>query len=1251
MRILALRGENLASLDGRFEIDLMAPPLGGSGLFAITGPTGAGKSTLLDALCLALFNDTPRLQGASPGITTGRAEDPEQLGIGDVRGILRRGAAEGMAGVDFLGIDGRRYRATWTVRRARRQATGALQKVSMSLVSLPDETPVGTTLTDTLAAIRDRLGLDFHQFRRTVLLAQGEFAGFLKAKGNERGEILARLTGTEIYAGISKLAFQRAKEERLALESLKATLAGLDIPGPAAEAALLAGEAEGIARAKALEATSKELEREIAWHQELTARDDAVARQQQAVAQADAALAALRDATDTLALYDRCQPLAAPLAGLERAEQAVATARERLGAAQSALTKAVEMETAERAGLATAEAACQEARQKREEMRPVLERARALLDRIGEATEDCARRQAEAVTAAAAAGEAADQLAALDATLSRQRDELGRVEGWLSANRPLDGVARDWPRWAELLDRLATCRREFTDGAAALRRAEADLAAASAPLPGLEAGAAAAADRLSAAEAAVAGLRSDDDLPALTAARESAGARAEAARTLLEAAQTLAQVRGDLAAVAQARLAAAERAAARTARLAVLSERLPRAEGELQGVAGSVEMWLAATGRSAEDLRDTLLPGQPCPVCGSREHPFAAADHPDLADALANLRQRQQELAAEVRSLQAERATLAAQAAADADAEPALADREAKARARQVEAERRLADAAPACPPDLPPLAGSDADLPALQAGVTAIQRQAAAAADAERAALARAQAYREALETRDRAAQARTDADSALAAARDSHRTARTTLEGRQAERQRLQAEAAEVQDRLHPAFAHVADWRTAAWTDPDSFRTLWDQRAQAWTRNTDQAATLRQALGTGDVRREALAAAVERTGQARLQADTALMQAEARLQQLGRDLESLLGGRHPDELDAALSAAIDTAEATLTLARTRHGAAREALAHAGSAAQGAQSNVAEAERIRFDSAEAFSRLLAALETSRADVARVLALGHDWAKATRQRIAAANQTVSEQKSILAERVRLRNDHAALLLSPRTLAEALTDQAATLTALEEARTGIQAARATLTRIATLKEQRDGLQARILAQEAQVELWGALDDLIGSAKGNRFQNVAQSVSLDLLLQAANRHLSDLAPRYRLERALGNGEAGALEIQIVDRDMADEVRSVHSLSGGESFLVSLALALGLSALVGSSATIGTLFIDEGFGTLDPTSLDVALGCLETLQAQGRQIGVISHVAALNERIGIQVQVLRQGGGRSVIRIGDGTATLAA
>lgn len=172
-------------------------------------------------------------------------------------------------------------------------------------------------------------------------------------------------------------------------------------------------------------------------------------------------------------------------------------------------------------------------------------------------------------------------------------------------------------------------------------------------------------------------------------------------------------------------------------------------------------------------------------------------------------------------------------------------------------------------------------------------------------------------------------------------------------------------------------------------------------------------------------------------------------------------------------------------------------------------------------------------------------------------------------------------------------------------------------------------------AKELAEKQTVaERWAKLNKLIGSADGAKFKVIAQSYTLNLLLLHANKHLSYLSKRYKLQQV-----PDTLALQVIDCDMCDEIRTVYSLSGGESFLISLALALGLSSLSSNNLKVESLFIDEGFGSLDAESLRTAMEALEQLQMQGRKIGVISHVQEMSERISVQVQVHKKVNGKSV------------
>jgi DNA repair protein SbcC/Rad50 len=164
-----------------------------------------------------------------------------------------------------------------------------------------------------------------------------------------------------------------------------------------------------------------------------------------------------------------------------------------------------------------------------------------------------------------------------------------------------------------------------------------------------------------------------------------------------------------------------------------------------------------------------------------------------------------------------------------------------------------------------------------------------------------------------------------------------------------------------------------------------------------------------------------------------------------------------------------------------------------------------------------------------------------------------------------------------------------------------------------------------------------EQWQKLNELLGSADGKKFRQIAQEYALEVLLGFANIHLKDLSGRYQLEVV-----PDSLALQVVDHDMGNEIRSVHSLSGGESFLVSLALALGLASLSSHRMNVESLFIDEGFGSLDPVTLNIAMDALEQLHNQGRKVGVISHVQEMTERILTKVEVKKLSGGKSKVFI---------
>ena len=221
MKFQKLTIHNIASIEDAV-IDFEAQPLADSEVFLITGKTGAGKSTILDAICLALYANTPRLESTK---MQGKTMDADDITIKDPRQLMRRNTIEAFVSLTFIGSNGVNYEATWAVSRAFKKVSGSIKGKTWKLKNLDTDESL-TKDADIKEEMRAAVGLDFNQFCRTTMLAQGEFTRFLNSKDDEKAEILEKITGVDIYSKIGAKVYELTDKKKKEWENAKRIVEG-----------------------------------------------------------------------------------------------------------------------------------------------------------------------------------------------------------------------------------------------------------------------------------------------------------------------------------------------------------------------------------------------------------------------------------------------------------------------------------------------------------------------------------------------------------------------------------------------------------------------------------------------------------------------------------------------------------------------------------------------------------------------------------------------------------------------------------------------------------------------------------------------------------------------------------------------------------------------------------------------------------------------------------------------------------------
>lgn len=1248
MKILAIRGKNLASLAGEFEVDFEAEPLRSTGLFAISGPTGAGKSTLLDALCMALYENTPRLFKAGGNKTL--PDGTDLITPQDAANLLRRGCAEGFAEVDFIGTDAQRYRARWSVRRARGKVGGSLQTPSMTLKHWPEGTPIGGTNREVKAEIVQRLGLSFEQFTRAVLLAQNEFSAFLKADDNERGELLETLTGSRLYSAVSKRAFERAKQELQALQRFHDRLADQK---PLDEEARLQLQAENHAAAAQLHQHSAHktaLEAQLRWFQDDELLQQNIARAEQFLQVQEQTLAEHAERYAHLLQVESVQEARPLLIEVERLERSLLLDQQQIQQAQSQLNQAAQQQQVDLAALQLAMEQQQRCEQARIQAVPLLDQAKNLDARI-EALLPGHHDLQQNFAAAQARWEEGQQLqATLAAELQGLQDKQTTLEQWLGQQAALQSLAEQWPACEVLLKQVHVEQQEQLATASRLQTLQQTLTEQQKQtqeqtrLLQEQLAALQLAEQEKTAAAHTLGAIDKNAIATLKQTLEQRRQRLREAEQLWSNAQALQQRITNLEAQIQARqqtVAAAESA------LVQIKATLPvRVAAQIQAER-SLKQAEAACAQSVEDLRAALEPDNPCPVCGGLDHPYAARQ-PQLHALLQTLQHEVELCRAQTQALQQQQAQQ--QALAQSQRQMGLDQQQEHQTLLDEQAQQQNRWRQHPLFLELSQVV-LNADWFAEQG-----QQLQTALQQLEQQEIEWQQAFNRKEQTQNRFEQLsqqynqlKETAQSAATVLQQSLSKVQALTEQQQQAEQRLQT----CLQQLHPAFAEEegADWRSHCLANPQAFYQHCAEQVRLWQNQQQSAAQLRQKRLELELTLKAAVENQTQQVQEQQRLSAAVNHSTAALHELQTQRQSLFNGQSVQSVEAELSTNSVVAQQqwqqnkqASEQSQTATVRATEALQHAQAAQQQHQVEAESAAQALERWIKDYAQQHAAEPFNRPQLQTLLAFSGDWIKQERSLYQQLQQAQQQAAAVLVERQRQAQEHQRLKpvlvlpesdLSPsQQLQQQLKDVQAQLQQTQQQASALQLA---LAQDEARRQQAADLLNDMAEQEAQYRLWGQLSDLIGSADGKKFRNYAQQYTLDVLLAYANRHLHELSRRYRLQRI-----PETLALLVIDQDMADECRSVHSLSGGESFLVSLALALGLASLSSNRVRVESLFIDEGFGSLDAETLRIAMDALDGLQALGRKVGVISHVQEMTERIATKVLVQRTAGGMSRVLV---------
>lgn len=1205
MQILKLSFENINSLKGAWTIDFQAPDFR-SGIFAIVGPTGSGKTTILDAICLALYGHTPRI-----GSITQNANE-----------VMNRDCDSCRSSLEFQTLSGR-YRATWSQKKQKNfDKTGKYGQVVSTMEKFEDGywIPItdGSKVTSKKQEVQKIIGLSFDQFKRSVMLSQGDFAAFLKSKPNERAQTLEQITGTQIYSLLSTKVYDLAEEQKKLFEDKQREV---ELSPVLDDAVVLTKQEQlkGITEeAKVLETQISKIEKESRWISETAELRNQFLRVKAELERLKENRNEFFRKENVVRLAEHAQNILPIFNTLIDKQSLREDSIKEKSAAENELVNATKSLKEKDFNFKAAEEALNNENLQKPKKLALFSQIEFLDAEISPLIKSSRLAQEEKIKLENETSDCKDHL-------NKAKEDIRKLEE--------DREKRDLERKEDIKgaflyqrkDELRDCKITAETLSAALADAEGKADKASETVKSQE-----------------------KEAEALRIRKEKIASVIEADKVLLkEAEKRLSEILDGktLDELTQEQLSFSEQIplleAVKSALKAVCDqkEEIVRQEDVMQRDSAELDNWSSKkegyekeiqslTSRQEElealvqideltKVRAELKEGEPCPVCGSLEHPFAANLPPEVATAK-------------------ERLAVVKEESTDLQKNQKEADRKIDVlKDRILVSEKRLKELRKNLD-----LAEEELTLKCGRAGLTreGVTEEAAAVLITKKESLL--------IDIKKRIAKAR-DAESKAAAAKEKiagtteelHRaemvfsnaqtkfeSAKSLLAQAQTGREKARTELEQFWRKTAKEYGSVITDGELFAHNPELFKR-WIAKAAKYEELLESCREIENSLAIKKGTLPGLVESVERLEKSsREKSDQAAeLQTELKTKQLQRD--KLFGTKLVEierkayeRLLSQLAEAKDQAYENLSKARSVQAAAEQRLKTAEQRSAEAEKNLLSAKtewtdalkKEKFESEEDWRR-------ARLDSEAINALHKEITDYKAQSRSAADR-FSEADKKLAEKESQKLTDKSLEVLEAEKREASAEKEKLLEQKGELQKELKTDE-------EARIKRAGIEDELKKLKHQVAVWDRLNTLVGSSSGDKYRRYVQSLVLLTLLKNANVELTKLHSRYRL--AKGGGD---MEIKVIDSDLADQERPTDNLSGGETFIVSLALALGLAQMASNNVRIDSLFLDEGFGTLDDDSLEKALNALSSLNAQGKTVGLISHVDQIKERIPSKIVVKR-------------------